>query len=173
MTESQHQPSVSRRHKRRQSQTRQKATRFLAEWHVEIIIVILILLAVFLLVEQMQIRQTLLSGLRQGLQGLSNLGQVTLQALDRLVRNTTLSDLTGYTLLFIAFAFIAWRIRWRLMTLPRLRTTVCPRCGSDLHRIKRRRVDRWLSLYVPVRRYQCRDHDCQWQGLRVSTSRHG
>ncbi len=45
----------------------------------------------------------------------------------------------------------------------------CPRCGADLVRVRRRLVDRLLSLFAPVHRYRCRQHDCQWEGtIRVA-----
>jgi hypothetical protein len=136
-------------------------------------VVILVLLAAFLLVERMQIRQTLLHWLRQGIQGLSSFGESIVQGFLTFVQNTTLSDLTAYALLLVAFIFVALRTRQRLMTSPRLTTHECPRCGSELRRIHRNSMDLLLDLYVPVRRYKCSDHDCRWQGLRVGTSRHG
>ena len=44
----------------------------------------------------------------------------------------------------------------------------CPRCGGPLERIRRRWVDRLLSLLIPVRRYHCYSMGCNWTGrLRV------
>ncbi len=162
----------SRRRTSRPSRTRQAIARFCAEWHVEIIIVVLVILAIFLLVERVPIRQTLLQWLRQGLQGLETLASKLLQGLFTFVGNTTLSDLTAYGLLIVAVAFVVWRTRWRLMTMPRFTTKECPRCGKELHRIHRHRLDRLLNLLVPVRRYRCKDRECGWQGLRVGRSKH-
>jgi hypothetical protein len=114
-----------------------------------------------------QIRQSLANALRQGVEGLGGLVQRILQALVDFVQSTTLSDLTAYVLLLIAIVFAVFRIRWRLVRLPRLRTRECPRCGGKIHRIRRHRTDRLISLYVPVRRYVCKNRDCRWQGLRV------
>ncbi len=45
----------------------------------------------------------------------------------------------------------------------------CPRCGNDVVRIPRRLLDRLYSLFVPVHRYRCRQHACQWEGrIKVS-----
>lgn len=41
---------------------------------------------------------------------------------------------------------------------------VCPQCGDDLVRVERRLLDRLFSLVVPLQRYRCRLHDCQWEG---------
>jgi predicted RNA-binding Zn-ribbon protein involved in translation (DUF1610 family) len=160
------------RHRRRR---RTPAGRFFAsiwsEWRVEAFVVVLVVLAVFLLVERMQIRQTLLYWLRQGLQLLDTLGERLVRGVRVFLRGTTLSDLTAYALLFIAVAFVVWRTRWRLVRMPRFTTLACPRCGSDLRRIHRSTSDRILGLFVPLRRYRCSNRECAWQGLRVSRRR--
>jgi hypothetical protein len=39
----------------------------------------------------------------------------------------------------------------------------CPRCNGPIWRIKRRLVDRIVSLLTPVRRYHCSNY-CGWEG---------
>ena len=41
---------------------------------------------------------------------------------------------------------------------------VCPECHSSLNRIRRRFVDRLLSLVYPVHRYHCGSFVCNWEG---------
>ena len=41
---------------------------------------------------------------------------------------------------------------------------VCPECHSGLNRVRRRFIDRLLSLVYPVHRYRCRSFDCNWEG---------
>jgi hypothetical protein len=142
------------------------------QWRPEILALLLVALAIFLLVEQMQIRETLLGWLDRVLEAVVTFGGRIGQGLADFIRNTTLSDLAGYTLLLIAFLFVSWRVRWRLMTMPRFTTRKCPRCGGDLQRIHRHRADRVLDLYVPVRRYRCKDGDCDWRGLRTGRRHH-
>jgi hypothetical protein len=44
----------------------------------------------------------------------------------------------------------------------------CPRCAGNLLRIRRRVIDRLLSLFVPMHRYECLHSFCLWKGnLRV------
>ncbi len=38
----------------------------------------------------------------------------------------------------------------------------CPNCASYASRIRRRFIDRIISVLVPVNRYKC--HYCQWHG---------
>lgn len=146
--------------------------RFWSEWRVEVLIGLIVLLAVFLLVEQMQIRQTLLGWLRQGLQVLETSGGKLAHGVVSFVRSTTLSDLTAYVLLLIALFVVIWRVRWRLLTMPRFTGRDCPGCGGPLHRVHRRPVDRIVNLFVPVARYRCKNRDCAWHGLRVRKARH-
>lgn len=42
----------------------------------------------------------------------------------------------------------------------------CPYCNSPVDRVRRRFIDRLVSLITPVRRYRCRGHgwDCTWEG---------
>jgi hypothetical protein len=41
----------------------------------------------------------------------------------------------------------------------------CPRCGdARLLRVRRRLVDRLLSLVRPVFRFRCESVECQWEG---------
>ncbi|MDF1529304.1 MAG: hypothetical protein P1R74_09260 [Sedimenticola sp.] len=50
------------------------------------------------------------------------------------------------------------------------RAYVCPKCNGPVKRLRRRFIDRLVSLIIPVRRYHCRaiGWDCDWKGnLRV------
>ena len=40
----------------------------------------------------------------------------------------------------------------------------CPRCDGDLIRIRRRPIDRLISLFVSVRRFRCVTLGCNWEG---------
>lgn len=143
-----------------------------SEWRVELIIVALLAFAVFLLVERMQIRQTLLRWVQGGLGAVRNLGVGAVTGLVDFIQNSTLSDLTAYGLILISLMVVIWRTRWRLMTMPRFTASKCPKCGSDLRRIHRRGIDRLLGLFVPTRRYQCKNAQCDWQGVRIKRSHH-
>jgi transposase-like protein len=41
---------------------------------------------------------------------------------------------------------------------------VCPRCGSELIRTRRRLIDRLASVFKPVQRYRCGGLGCGWVG---------
>jgi hypothetical protein len=44
----------------------------------------------------------------------------------------------------------------------------CPRCGETVRRIKRRLIDRIVSYFKPVKRYQC--EFCDWEDSIVTGS---
>jgi hypothetical protein len=167
-------PSDSRPSRKRRSRSPRflrKAGKFWREWRAEIVIGLLVVLAVFLLVEQMNIRQSLYAGLVTLVEWLNRAATGVIEGLARLARTTTVSDLTAYVLLLVVAGLVVWRVRHRLLTMPRFSDLHCPQCGGELTRMHRRWSDRVLGWFVPLRRYQCRNHDCAWQGLRVYRSK--
>jgi len=40
----------------------------------------------------------------------------------------------------------------------------CPRCKGSVVRVRRRLIDRLISLVSPRRRYRCLTMGCGWQG---------
>jgi len=43
-------------------------------------------------------------------------------------------------------------------------TLRCPRCNGELIRVRRRLIDKLLSIVIPVRRFRCVDAGCIWEG---------
>lgn len=151
---------------------RQALRRLYSTWRTELFLALLLVAGVFLILERVHIRQLLSGWLRQGLERLRWIGGSSFQALARLVQNTTLSDLVGYTLVALAAIVIALRVRWRLLNTPGLTVLSCPRCNGAIKRVHRHALDRLLNLYLPVRRYRCAGRECGWHGLRVGGSKH-
>jgi predicted RNA-binding Zn-ribbon protein involved in translation (DUF1610 family) len=163
-------PTRSRRSERRKRPALPRARRLWQDWWVEIVVGVLILLAIFLLVEQMNIRETLYAWLLAAIDGLESLIATLARGVVHFVQGTTLSDLVAYLLILVVVVLIAWRTRYRILTNPRLAQIQCPRCGGDLHRIHRRWYHRLLNVVIPSRRYGCKDPACGWRGLRVKRS---
>jgi hypothetical protein len=42
----------------------------------------------------------------------------------------------------------------------------CPRCNGFVRRIRRRPIDRLVSVFVPMHRYRCCELGCGWEGNR-------
>jgi hypothetical protein len=157
-------------HHRHRSQRRSSPFRlFFKTFWVEILIVVGLILTLFLLFEQMNIRTTLAGWFRAAIAaGLS----AATQLFDDLVSLPTrfgLSELIAIPMLIGVVILLIWRIRWRLCNTPALADAHCPRCGGGLQRVHRYSLDRAISVFVPVRRYRCTNRDCGWSGMRVST----
>jgi len=143
---------------------------FLKKYWAETLIVVGLVLAIFLLFEQMNIRGTLLGwAVAAGNLGL-NLVTRVINSLQSLRSRLGLSELIAIPMLISVVILLIWRIRWRLRNTPALVGTHCPRCGGELQRVHRNSIDRAISILVSVRRYRCTNRDCGWSGRRVSTS---
>jgi hypothetical protein len=154
--------SSGRRRRRRLGVLR----RIWTEWRVEVLVAVLVAVAVFLLVERMQIRVTLLRWLGIGTETIGESLTAIFNTIAAFITRTTVSDLLGYALLLVAVSVVFLRVRWRVRHNPRFTELRCPTCGSELSRIHRRVSDRVVNLFAPVRRYRCRNRDCYWQGRR-------
>lgn len=40
----------------------------------------------------------------------------------------------------------------------------CPKCGGTAYRVPRRFIDKVLTLGRPVKRFRCREDQCDWVG---------
>jgi hypothetical protein len=134
---------------------------------LELALVLVAALGVFLMLERTALRVTL-SGWAY------RLVEATLAATSRLdeglyalVSRVSLADRVGIALVVVALVVAALRLRHRLLHNPALAAKTCPACGGRLNRVHRTGVDRAIDLYVPVRRYRCRETGCSWEGLRV------
>jgi predicted RNA-binding Zn-ribbon protein involved in translation (DUF1610 family) len=45
----------------------------------------------------------------------------------------------------------------------------CPECSEQVHRVRRRFIDRVISLFKPVQRYRCLSPSCGWEGNMAMT----
>lgn len=140
---------------------------FLRAYLVEILIVLGLGLAIFLLFERMNIRATLLGWMAATSGAARSLLTRTVNGVLRFVSQLGLSELLALPLLAVVFVGIVLRTRWRLARTPSLTALQCPVCGGKIHRVHRRTRDHIISWFVPVHRYTCANPDCHWRGLRV------
>jgi hypothetical protein len=52
-----------------------------------------------------------------------------------------------------------WEVQDRIMAI-----SVCPDCFGPVYRVRRRVIDRLISMVSPRHRYQCLSPDCGWEG---------
>jgi hypothetical protein len=139
--------------------------RFLREYRIELVAVFMALLGIFLLVERMQIRATILRTISLAWRTLSGTAGAVVRSVIYRILHITVSDLIGLTLIVLSIVIVLWRMRLRL--LQRLTGSTCPVCGGELRRCRRDWLDRLLSLLLPVAPYRCHNEECRWEGLRV------
>jgi len=142
--------------------------KFLREYRVEILALLLALFGIFLLVEQLEIRKSLYAAFIQLLDILPNLVETVKSATVAYITSYTLSDLIGWIIILFTGVFIIWRVRYRFTHSHYWSAAECPRCRSELHRVHRRLSDRVLAkTFLPhARRYRCENAECNWSGLR-------
>ena len=147
---------------------------FWREYRIEIILALIILVGVFLLVERVNIRAAAGQWVADAQAAVLGGFSAILQIATRRATSLTLSDAIGAAMISLAVVIILWRVRWRLTHDERFASETCPKCGGDLYRIHRRRRDRILNKFVPVRRHKCKNPECGWTGLRFghSTTHH-
>lgn len=143
--------------------------RFLREYKIELIATLMALLGIFLLVERMQIRVTILRTISLAWRTFSGTAAAVVRSVIYRILPITVSDLIGVTLILLSIVIVLWRTRLRL--LQRLAGSTCPLCGGELRRCRRDWLDRLLSLLLPVAPYRCRNEECRWEGLRVQRRR--
>jgi hypothetical protein len=138
--------------------------RIIAEYKIELGALFMGLLGVFLILERVELWK-LLEKLVQTIKTLINWIGETIVGL---LTNLSLSDLFGMLVIILAILFLVWRIRVRFEKSSHWMADVCPRCGSNLHRVHRTSFDRFLSrsLLPDARRYRCENRECSWEGLR-------
>lgn len=142
--------------------------KFLREYRLEVIALFIAFLGVFLVSQRGKVESFLRENYLLFSQYLSSLNQSLQADIQRSVQSLSLSEWLGWLLVLLAIPFVVYRLRYRFSESERWRVTVCPRCGSELHRIHRRLIDRLLSrtLMPHARRYQCTNAACHWSGLR-------
>jgi len=154
---------VRRRRVHRESRPRQ----FLRNYRVELLWLLIVAAGLFLLLEQVNLRSSVTLWARESAHRLLQRASLLNEQIGAFFAQVSLSDLLGFALVLIAVAAIVLRVRWRLLSTPRLTQMKCPRCDGSLYRIHRTGIDRLINFYVPVRRYHCRADACGWSGLRV------
>lgn len=142
--------------------------KFLREYRVELLALLLTVVGIFLLVEQFEIRTSLKNFLFGSGSWLLTFARSIGDWFVVYLENFTLSDMTGWILILMAAGFVFWRVRYRLSKSDAWSATVCPRCGGPLHRQHRSSLDHLIlwAMLPSGRRYACSNPQCQWSGLR-------
>ena len=157
--------------KRKKSNDKQGAS-FFKEYNFEITVFSMFLLGVFLLVENMEISQTLFKIIKNTIFLFADFVKVVRDSIYNIFKWLELSDLVGVTLILFALYLVALRIRIRLLILyPKVYE--CQNCDNKnkLKRIPKRLKHRIIhfALRLHVYYYQC--DDCYKKQLIIITKK--
>lgn len=140
----------------------------LREYRVEVIALVIALLGLLMVLQRHQIEPWLKTAFSQGVEGAKQLNRSLRVSVPQFIDSLTPTMVLGVLIVIGMIVFVVWRIRYRFFNSDHFKATVCPKCGSEIHRIHRSVIDRFLSVtFLPyARRYGCGNRDCNWSGLR-------
>ena len=142
--------------KSKKSNKKSKKNKFWKKYNFEIVIFSLIVIGIFLIIEDFNIKNSILNAYIQIYDYLVKLFLTIYIALTTLLYNVENSDLFGLGL--IVFAIFLILLKWRQNLLNKYSNyEVCRYCNSKVNRIKRRkRIKIFAYIFrLKIKRYQC------------------
>ena len=143
---------------KRKELTKPRHNIFYEEYSFEIKVVILFTLGIFLLVEELEIKQYIFEFIRIIFFAIGNGIKWLRDFILFLIKQFEVSDIVGISLILYVIYLVA--NRWRDRMIERyLDLNSCPKCGtSEMHRIKKDWNHKLLSVlyFVNVKHYQCK-----------------
>ena len=142
--------------KSKKSNRKSKKSEFWKKYNFEIVIFSLIVIWIFLIIEDLNIKNSILNTYIQIYNYLIKLFLTLYVALTTLLYRVENSDLFGLGL--IVFAIFLILLKWRQNLLNEYSTyEVCRYCNNRIHRIKRRkRIKIFAYIFrLKIKRYQC------------------
>ena len=147
--------------------------RLIHEYYIELLAALVSLIGLIMIVVHVDFRKVIVKMINIFISVLQNIFLRIFQRAEKNITQFTLTDMFGLIIIILAFAFIYWRVRYRILQKLRWTEHRCPICQEAVHRIHRSKADRILtfSLGRAIRRYQCANEECGWTGLRYSHKR--
>lgn len=152
---------------KRKGITKQKQKAFFSEYSFEIKVVILFALGIFLLIEDLEIKNYIYTFIRFIM---FTIGDIIVWLRDNtlfIIKQFEVSDLVGISLIIYVLYLIAERWRERMIErFSELRN--CPQCGSDLNRIHKELKHIIMSYiyFLQVKHYHCTS--CSYKGIKLN-----
>ena len=139
---------------------------FLKEYNFEIKVILLLGLGIFLLVEDLEIKNYIFFFIRKLFITTGDSILWIRNSMIFLIDKVEPSDLVGISLIVYVLFLIA--NRWRERMIERFSQLIkCPKCGGSLHRIKRELNHKFLSIlyFVNIKHYHCKS--CNYKGMKL------
>ena len=152
---------------KRKGITKQKHKPFFSEYSFELKVVILFALGIFLLIEDLEIKNYTQTFIRFIM---FTIGDIIVWLRDNtlfIIKQFEVSDLVGISLIIYVLYLIAERWRERMIErFSELRN--CPQCGSDLNRIHKELKHIIMSYiyFLQVKHYHCTS--CSYKGIKLN-----
>ena len=143
---------------KRKGITRPKNKVFHKEYSFEIKVIILFTLGIFLLVEDLEIKQYIYDFIRTVLFAIGNVIKFIRDIAIFLIKQFEVSDIVGISLILYVIILIA--NRWRERMIDRHSNLInCNHCGGDIQRIKKNWNHKAISIlyFVTVKHYKCKE----------------
>ena len=144
--------------------------RFLKEFRVELIAVLVVLFGFFLLIEQFDIRVTIFRFASQLIGQIKSVAETIYKVVINYSQVLTLSDAIGWVIILGASFFFFYRARYRFLLSVYLPAKKCPNCEGSLRNIHRTSWDVFFQriLFTNFRRYSCPNEECQWSSIAIN-----
>ena len=143
---------------KRKGLTRPRQNTFYKEYSFEIKVIILFTLGIFLLVEELEIKQYIFEFIRIIFFTIGDGIKWLRDSIIFLIKQFEVSDIVGISLILYVFYLVA--NRWRDRMIDRYSNLdICPKCGSpEIHRIRKDWNHKIISIlyFVNVKNYQCK-----------------
>ena len=152
---------------KRKGITKQKHKSFFSEYSFELKVVTLFALGIFLLIEDLEIKNYIYTFIRFIM---FTIGDIIVWLRDNtlfIIKQFEVSDLVGISLIIYVLYLIAERWRERMIErFSELRN--CPQCGSDLNRIHKELKHIIMSYiyFLQVKHYHCTS--CSYKGIKLN-----
>ena len=158
--------------RKRKKQNNKKDLSFFKEYNFEITVLSMFLLGVFLLVENMEISETLFEIVKAIIFFVADFIKAIRDSIYTTLRWLELSDLVGVVLILFASYLVSIRIRIRLLTrYPKIYE--CQNCDSrsKLKRIQKRLKHRMIHFVLRLRVYYYQCDTCYKKQLIILTKK--
>lgn len=150
-------------HKRKR---KQRKPSFWREFSFEIRVTSLIIIGVFLILEEMEIKETAWYWIKYISTNVGGfLADLAQQSVD-VISQIEVSDIVGFIMIIIAIVMMIGRVR-RKMMIRHSTLYSCPNCDIELQRKHRTPFHRFLelTLFVKIKHYSC--NKCSFDGIQI------
>ena len=158
--------------RKRKSPLNKNKKNLFKEYNFEIIVFSMLVLGIFLLVEKMEISETIFFILKTTIFLFADIIKAVRDKIHEILSWLEISDLVGIILILLAGFMVALRARIRLLSKYQ-KINECPECttGNKLKRIQKKLKHRMINIVLRLRVYYYQCENCYKKQLVILTKR--